>query len=102
MAITRKRKEPSAGTDESSDSDQEDSGPSKKTATENFNVKSSECIPLPRSGTVPVVTMIIRLGEREEVARILLDTGSTVPLLSNSYTQEKRITVAKRPTARPI
>ena len=102
MAITRKRKEPSAGTDESEDSNQEDSGPSKKTATEKFNVKSSDLIPLPRSGTVLVVTMIIHLGEREEVARILLDNGSTVPLLSRSYVQTKRITVAKRPTIRPI
>ena len=102
MAITRKRKEPSAGTDDSSDDDQEDSGPSKKTATKNFNIKSSKCIPLPRSGSVPVVTMITRLGEREEVTRVLLNTGSTVPLLSQSYVQNKRITVAKRPKARPI
>ena len=81
MAITRKRKEPSAGTDESEDSQEDDSGPSKKTATHHLNVKSSEHIPIPRTGTVPVVTRIIRLGEREEIARILLDTGSTVPLL---------------------
>ena len=102
MAITRKRKGPSAGTDGSDDDHQEDSSPSKKTATHYFNVKSSEPIPLPRSSTVPVVTMIVHLGEREEVARILLDTGSTVPLLSRSYVQNKRITTAERPTIRPI
>ena len=82
MAIKRKRKKPSAGTDESEDDHQEDGGPSKKIATQSLNVKSSECIPLPRSGTAPVVTMIVRLEEREEIVRILLDTGSTVPLLS--------------------
>ena len=75
MAITRKRKEPSAGTNESEDSQEEDSGPSKKTATHHLDIKSSEHIPIPRSGTVPVVTMIIRLGEGEEIARVLLDTG---------------------------
>ena len=57
---------------------------------------------MPKSGTVPVVTMIVRLGEREEITRILLDTGSTVPLLSQSCAKTKRIPVAKRPTARPI
>ena len=39
MAIGRKRKEPSAGTDESEDDHQEDGGPSKKTATQFLNVK---------------------------------------------------------------
>ena len=102
MANTRKRNEPSAGTDESSDDHSEEGGPSKKTATQHFNVKSSENIPLPRSGTIPVVTMIICLGEREEVTRILLDTGSTVPLLSQNYARIKLIPVAERLTVRPI
>ena len=102
MAITMKQKEPSAGTNESEDSVQEDSGPSKKIATKTFNVKSSKYIPLPRYGTVLVVTMIIHLEEREEVARILLDTGLTVQLLSRSYVHTKRITVAEQPTVRPI
>ena len=102
MAITRKQKESSAGTDKSDNDHQEDCGPSKKTAAENFNIKSPECIPLPRCGTVPVVTMIIRLGERDEVARIQMDTGSTVPLFSRSYVKNRRITVAERPTLRPI
>ena len=102
MAITRKRKEPSAGTDESEDSQEEDSGPSKKTATNHLNVKSSEHIPIPRSGTVPVVTMIFRLGKREEIARVLLDTGATVPVLSQSFTKNKQIMTAERPKARPI
>ena len=95
MAITRKWKEPSAGTDECEDSQEEDSGPSKKTATHHLNVKSSEHIPIPRSGTVLVVTMIIRLGEREEIARILLDTGSTVPILSQFFSKNKQIATAE-------
>ena len=102
MAITRKQKEPSAGTDESEDSQEENSGPSNKTATHHLNVKSSKHIHIPRSGTVPVVTIIIRLGEREEIARILLDTGSTVPLLSQSFTKNKQIATAQEPKARPI
>ena len=93
MAITWKQKEPSTGTYESDDDHYEDYGPSKKTATTFQNVKSPESILLPRSGSVPVVTMVVHLGEREEVARILLDTGSTVPLLSRSYVPKKRVTV---------
>ena len=85
MAITRKQSRSSAEEESSSDSQDEDGGPSKKTASTNFNVKSSEPIPLPRSGPVPVITMIVHLGEREEVVRILLDTGSTVPLLSRTF-----------------
>ena len=46
--------------------------------------------------------MIIRLVEREEIGRVLLDTGSTVPLLSQSFTANKRITTAERPKARPV
>ena len=99
MAIGRKRNEPSAGTNDSEDDHQEDGGPSKKKATQFLNVKSSECIPLPRNGTVPVVTMIGRLEEREEIARILLDTGATVSHISQNYAKSKEIIVAKRQRA---
>ena len=102
MAIKRKGKEPSAGTDESEDHHQEDGGPSEKRATQFLNVKSPKNLTLPRSGSVLVVTMIVRLEEREETARILLDTGSTVPLLSQNYAKAKRITLAKQQMARPI
>ena len=102
MAITRKRSQPSAGEDASSESQDEESGSSKKTATEHFNVKSSESLPLPRSGPVPVISKIVYLGEKEEVLRILLDTCSTVPILSRKFTQDKQIPVAERPTIRPI
>ena len=46
--------------------------------------------------------MIVHLGEKEEVLRILLDTGSTVPLLSWKFAQDKQIPVAERPSIRPI
>ena len=75
MAITRKRSRSSAEEDDSSESQDEDGGPTKKTASENFNVKSTELLPLPSSGPVPVITKIVHLGEKEEVLRILLDTG---------------------------
>ena len=102
MAITRKRSRSSAEEDNSSDDQDEDGGPSKKTASEHFNVKSPESLPLSSSGPVPVITMIVHLGEKEEVLRTLLDTGSTVPLLSRSFTQLKQIPVAERPSIRPI
>ena len=102
LAITKKRSRSSAEEESSSDCQDEDGGASKKTASTHFNVTSSEPLPLPRSGPVPVVTMIVHLGEREEVFRILRDTGSTVPLLSRTCTQTKQIPVAERPTIRLI
>ena len=49
-----------------------------------------------------MITKIVHLGEKEEVLRILLDTGSTVPLLSRKFAQDKKIPVAERPSIRPI
>ena len=63
---------------------------------------SSESLPLPRNGPVPMITMIVHFGEREEVVRILLDTASTVPLLSRTFSQTKRILVVELPSIRPI
>ena len=98
MAITKKRSRSSAEEDDSEDGQGEDSSPSKKTATKLYNVKSTEPLPLPKSGSVPLVTMIVHLGEREEVLRILLDTGSTVPLLSQIFAQARKIPMAERPS----
>ena len=102
MGITGKRSRSSAEEESSSDSQDEDRGPSKKKASNHFNVKSSKSLPLPRSSPVPVITKIVHLGEREEILRILLDTGSTVPLLSQTFAQNKQLPVARQPTIRPI
>ena len=91
MAITRKQSQLSAEEDDSSVSQDQDGGHWKKTACENYNVQSTESLPLPRSGRVPVITKIVHLGEKEEVLRILLDTGSTVRILSRKFTQNKPI-----------
>ena len=102
MAITKKRSWSSAEEDDSSESHDEDAGPLKKTASKHFNVKSTESLPIPRGGPVPVITKILHLGEKEEVLRILLDTGSTVPLLPRMFAQDKHIPVAEQPSIRPI
>ena len=102
MAITRKRSRSSAEEGDSSESQDKERGPTKKTAAKHFNVKSSESLPLPTSGPVPVITKIVLIGEKEEAIRILLDTGSTVPLLSRMFTQDKRIPVAEPPAIRSI
>ena len=102
MAIQRKRSQSSAVEDDSEESQKEDSSPSKKTATLYLNIKSSETLPLLRSGPVPAVTMIVRIGEREDVLRILLDTGSTVAILSIQVTKDKQIPVAERETTGTI
>ena len=102
MAITKKRSRSSAEEDNSRDAQDEDGGPSKKTASKHFNVKSSESLPLPKSGPDPVVSMIISLGQKEETLRTLLDTGLTVPLLSRKFAQLQKVPVAERPSIRPI
>ena len=78
MAITKKRSRSSAKENDSDDGQDEDAGPSKKTASKFYKVKSSESLPLPRIEADPVVTMIVNLGQKEEIQRIHLDTGSTV------------------------
>ena len=80
----------------------EDSRPSKKTATSKYNLQSAGGLPFPKSGPVPVVVMILYFGEQEETVRALLDTGSTVPLLSLSLVEQKQIPVAEREGKRTI
>ena len=98
MAISRKR--PSAGS--MTEDHHEDSRPSKKTATSKYNVQSSEGLPFPKSGPVPVVAMILYFGEQEETVRALLDTGSTVPILSLGFVEKHQVPIAERATKRTI
>ena len=102
MAITRKQKEPSAGTNPTKIDHQEDGRPSKKTATKTYNVKSSKRLPLPKSGPIPVVIMILHFREQEQSICVLLDTGSTVPILSAQFTLEQQVPVAEREKRRTI
>ena len=46
--------------------------------------------------------MILYFGEQEQTVRALLDTGSTVPLLSLVMVECHRIPVAERETKRTI
>ena len=103
MAITRKRKQPSAGSEPDQEmSHQEDSRPSKKTATSKYNVQSAEGLPSPKSGPVPVVVMNLYFCEQEETVRALLNTGSTVLLLSLSRVEQKPIPVTEGESKRTI
>ena len=103
MAISRKRKQPSAGSEQDQEeSHPEDGRPSKKTATSKYKIQSSEGLPFPKSGPVPVIVMILYFGEQEQTVRALLDTGSTVPLLSLSMVEPHRIPIAERETKRTI
>ena len=103
MAITRKRKQPSAGSNLDQEMEHpEDSRPSKKTVTGKYNLQSARGLPFPKSGPVPVVVMILYFGEQEETVRALLDTGSTVPILSLSLVEQKQIPVAEREERRTI
>ncbi len=55
----------------------------------------------PKSGPIPIITMILRWGSDSDspkalVIRILIDTGSTVPLLSSSWLKGKSISLVRR------
>ena len=46
--------------------------------------------------------MILYFGEQEETVRALLDTGSTVPILSLSLVKKYQVPIAERATKRTI
>ena len=67
MAIRRKRKQPSTGSDpDQAMNHNENSHPSKKTVTSKYNIQPSGGLPFPKSGPVPLVVMILDFGEQEE------------------------------------
>ena len=80
----------------------EDSRFSKKTVTSKYNIQSSKGLPFSKSGPVPVIVMFLCFGEQEQTVRALLDTCSTVPLLSLSMVEQHYIPIAKRETKRTI
>ena len=98
MALSRKR--PSAGS--LTENVHEDSHPSKKTETSKYNVQSSEGLPFTKSGPVPVIAVILYFREQEKTVRALLDTDTTVPLLSLGFVEKHQTFIAKRPTKRTI
>ena len=103
MAISRKRKQPSAGSDQDQEKDHpEDGRPSKKTVTSKYNIQSSEGLPFPKIRPVPVISIILYFGKQEQTVQALLDTGSTVPLLSLAIVEQQQIPIAERETKRTI
>ena len=103
MAISRKRKQPSAESGQDQEkSHQEDGRPSKKTATSKYNIQSPKGLPFPKSGPVPVVVMILYFGEQEQTVQAPLDTSSTVLLLSLAMVERHQIPIAERETKRTI
>ena len=68
---------------------------------------STTCIlpkdsPFQKVAPVPVIVIILYFGEQEQTVRALLDTGSTVPLLSLSMIECHQIPIAERDTKRTI
>ena len=107
VAATRKRKsESSADDDFYSDPDHEDARPSKNTSShknKKIRIQSAEGIPRPKIGTTPMINMILYWGEnKEETIKVLLDTGSSVPILADRIIKGYQIPVAQRPKNRPI
>ena len=58
--------------------------------------------PLPRTGPVPVVDIILHWGEDEALVKVLLDSGSTIPLLSLKLAESLSIPLAGRAQARRV
>ena len=103
MAISKKRNQPSTGSDQDQGmSHHKDGCLSKKTVTSKYNIQSSEGLPFPKSGPVPVIVMILYFGEQKQTVQVLLDTGSTIPLLSLSMVEQHQIPIAKRENKRTI
>ena len=107
-AISRKRKYDNSSADESdyfSDIQYEDSRPWKNTSAkkQKLNLIPTKGLPLPKTGTSPLVNMVLYWGEdRTEIIKVLLDTGSSVAILSEQIAKNYRIPIAKRPSTRPI
>ena len=107
-ATSKKRKHDSSSADESyyfSDIQHENSRPSKNTSAKRakLNLIPAEGLPLPKTGTTPLINMILYWGENEaDVIRVLLDMGVLVAILSEQMTRNHRIPVASRPNIRQI
>ena len=67
----------------------------------------------PKSGKVPIIDMVLRWvtqprvgntgnSQKEYKVRILLDTGSTVPLLDRSWAETLQAPLIRRPIPKPI
>ena len=108
LPYPKRRKYDNSSADESnyfSDIQHEDSRPSKNTSAkkQKLNFIPAEGLPLPKTGTIPLVNMILYWGENEaEVIRVLLDTRASVAILSERITKIYRIPVANHPNIRQI
>ena len=61
--------------------------------------------PPPRAGCVPIVIMILHWGPNNEHSapvRTLLDTGSSIPLLSITWAQPLDIPMVRRPRVKMV
>ena len=82
-----------------------DSRPAKNTSTKTPKLKliPADGLPLPKTGTIPLVNMILYWGENKaDVIKVLLDTGASVAILSERMTKNHRLPVASRPNIRQI
>ena len=52
--------------------------------------------PLPKDGCVPVVHMVLHWGLHQALARALMDSGATIPLMSLAWAKPLTIPIAGR------
>ena len=52
--------------------------------------------PLPKDGCIPVVHMVLHWGPHQALARALMDSGATIPLMSLAWAKPLTIPIAGR------
>ena len=67
-----------------------------------FTVISNQNLPFPKTGKVPVLTTVLHFLNKQETVRVLLDTGSTLPIISDNWAIRHELPVAKRQKRKPV
>ena len=67
-----------------------------------LNIVANKNLPLPKIVKIPVLNMKLHYNNLEKIARVLLDSGSSVPILSDTWAIRNQTPVAERENKRPI
>ena len=71
-------------------------------SSKKLNIVANQNLPLPKIVKIPVLNMKLHYNNQEKIARVLLDSGSSIPILSDKWAIRNQTPVAERETKRPI